>query len=221
MKLERDAAPSFQAGFSVWIKFAMTQPYWQPSEVLQFAKAVEPTVDDLAGYDAPFPTILHRAGPRMLPSMITGIIEPDFGNVEAWARLGNFTRPWLQLAGEQDRNLGSVENQQTFINHIPGARVHPQEHKRYDPAGHFIQDDVGDEMAGHVAAFIRATPNPFTYTAFPSSTVEPTVDAESSTNVEPETPAETDASRSARRGMPYLCSSCVLVVAFVAFFLQP
>jgi len=142
---------SWEAGFDVWIKFAMTNPTWNPSDLFSISAS------EKAAYHAPFLTILHCSGPRMLPSMVTGFVEPEIGNRAAFARLGNFTQPWLQLAGERDRNLGSPENQQRFINHVPGAKAHSQEHKRYPTAGHFIQDDAGEEVADDVVAFIRAT----------------------------------------------------------------
>ena len=65
--------------------------------------------------------------------------------------MANFDRPFLFLAGERDQNLGRVENQDKWIAHVPGAIG--QDHRRYD-AGHFIQEDVGAEMAAQVVEFI-------------------------------------------------------------------
>jgi len=80
--------------------------------------------------------------------MLAGIEQQ---NAPAWEALGNFYRPFLFLAGERDPNLGRAENQDKWIAHVPGAIG--QDHRRYD-AGHFIQEDVGAEMAAQVVEFI-------------------------------------------------------------------
>ena len=63
----------------------------------------------------------------------------------------------MSLAGEHDINLGSPAVQDLLINHIPGAKIHEYEHRRYTNASHFIQEDVGEIMADYVADFILGT----------------------------------------------------------------
>ena len=148
--------------FSLWIEYALTSPYLTPSQVLRLAttRAGSRNVSEieLAQYDAPYPSRIYSAGYRAFPSMLAGVYEPEFGNAVAWESLQNFDRPFLSLAGELDRNLGSETLQAIFIDNVIGAKVHSFEHKRYANAGHFIQEDVGAEMAAYVADFIEGTP---------------------------------------------------------------
>lgn len=138
-------------GFQEWIDYAASHPDLNAGGVVQAANVVELTPDEVASYNAPFPSLIYKGAIRAFPSMIANIEE---NNVPAFAALGNYTNPFLSLAGEFDPGQGSVETQQKWINHVPGADGQP--HNRY-PAGHFIQDDVGVEMAIDVADFIQST----------------------------------------------------------------
>ena len=75
----------------------------------------------------------------------------------ALAALGEFDKPFLALAGRFDPNLGSEATQNAWIERVPGARG--QDHRRYE-ASHFIQEDVGRDLAAQVVAFMRANPIP-------------------------------------------------------------
>eukprot|EP00567_Pseudictyota_dubia_P005362 CAMPEP_0197435856 /NCGR_PEP_ID=MMETSP1175-20131217/3361_1 /TAXON_ID=1003142 /ORGANISM="Triceratium dubium, Strain CCMP147" /LENGTH=390 /DNA_ID=CAMNT_0042964989 /DNA_START=94 /DNA_END=1263 /DNA_ORIENTATION=+ len=145
--------------FGIWIYFALTNPSWLPSDVVQLASFKNLTNATLEHYNAPYSTRPHHtAAMRTLPSMIAGIVEPEFGNTAAWESLKEFERPFLALAGELDPNLGSVGVQSNLYNNIAGASSHTFEHKRYANASHFIQEDVGEEMAVYVADFVDGTP---------------------------------------------------------------
>ncbi len=85
--------------------------------------------------------------------MLAGL---DQNNVEAWKTLGKFDKPFLFLAGEGDPSFGSLENQKIFTDHIPGTTG--QTHQLYPNADHFIQEDIGVELANKVISFIKANP---------------------------------------------------------------
>lgn len=90
--------------------------------------------------------------------MIAGFKEPNItGNTAAWESLKLFDRPFLSLAGELDLRLGSEASQATLVDNIVGASIHSFEHRRYPDANHFIQEDVGAEMAAYMADFIDGT----------------------------------------------------------------
>mmetsp|Transcript_32971 Transcript_32971/g.49799 ORF Transcript_32971/g.49799 Transcript_32971/m.49799 type:complete len:488 (+) Transcript_32971:62-1525(+) len=156
--------------FQIWMKFALENPAWMPSEVV-IGLATSSKEAAFSMYDVAFPTRQHMAAPRAFPSMIAAVHEPDFGNGVARENLKNFSRPFLSLAGERDRNLGSVATQNGFINNVIGATVHEFEHRRYPTAGHFIQEDVGEELAEYVADFIDGTAH---LLEVPSTTAAPT-----------------------------------------------
>jgi haloalkane dehalogenase len=138
--------------FQGWINYALTAPDFTPSRVVEFATVNNLTNGEAAAYDAPYPSMIYKAAVRTLPSMIAAVEDQ---NVKAWKSLGKFKKPFLFLAGEQDKNLGSKENQNMFINYIPGAKGQP--HERFN-AHHFIQEDVGEILADRVIRFIEKNP---------------------------------------------------------------
>jgi hypothetical protein len=134
--------------------FSATAPFLFVGDILDLLTVNTLTEAQLIAYNAPFPAPIYRAGPRAFPSMVAGI---ETQNVPAYEALGRFDRPFMFLGGDSDPRQGSVENQNKWTAHVPGALG--QAHKRYD-AGHFIQEDVGEEMAAHVVDFMQANPIP-------------------------------------------------------------
>mmetsp|Transcript_34474 Transcript_34474/g.75456 ORF Transcript_34474/g.75456 Transcript_34474/m.75456 type:complete len:413 (+) Transcript_34474:143-1381(+) len=146
-----------QSCFGIWAEFALTNPTWMPSEIVDLASFQTLSDDELSMYDVSFPSRTSMAAPRAFPSMLAAVYEPEFGNTAAWEVVKNFSRPFLALAGEKDPNLGTVEVQANFYNNVIGANIHDFEHRRYADAGHFIQEDAGEEVAAYVSDFIDGT----------------------------------------------------------------
>lgn len=141
-------------GFQQWIDYAAGAPYLFAADVVQVGTVSELSEAELAAYNAPFPDEIYRAAIRAFPSMVAGI---QGQTLPALAALAAFDKPFLALAGRFDPNLGSEATQNAWIERVPGARG--QDHRRYD-ASHFIQEDVGQELATHVVDFMRANPIP-------------------------------------------------------------
>jgi haloalkane dehalogenase len=106
-----------------------------------------------AAYDAPFPTEESKAGPRAMPELVP--VRPDDpateANRAAWARLGEWVRPFLVAFSDSDPITGAMAP--ILEQHVPGAVSVTIEH-----AGHFLQEDAGEELGRHVAAFMTAPP---------------------------------------------------------------
>lgn len=139
--------------FQQFIIYTLTHPNLKPSQILQHLTLIDLSPEELDAYDAPFPSLIYKAAIRTFPSMIAAVEQ---NNVQAWKSLGTFDKPFLFLGGEHDRNLGSLEILNMLTKHIPGAKGQP--HQRYSNAGHFIQDDIGIELASKVISFIEANP---------------------------------------------------------------
>jgi len=135
-----------------WIIFCLTHPNLKSSQFLQLSTQITLSDEELAAYDAPYPSLIYKAAVRAFPSM-SATLEQN--NVEAWKILGEFDKPFLFLAGEQDP-YGTLVNMKLFTSHIPGTKG--QAHERYPNAGHFIQEDIGVELAEKVISFIKANP---------------------------------------------------------------
>jgi haloalkane dehalogenase len=109
----------------------------------------------LAGYDAPFPDDTYTAGPRAMPGLVP--ITPDDpaapANRAAWAALGELPIPMLVAFSDGDPITGPMGP--VLQRHAAGARgrTHPTIHG----AGHFLQEDAGPELAGHIVDFVRET----------------------------------------------------------------
>lgn len=141
-------------GFQQWIDYAASTPELRASEVVEAGTVSTLSSAETAGYEAPFPSLVFKAAIRAFPSMVAGIEDQ---NAPAWEALGAYTKPFLTLAGSFDPNLGSEETQNKWVAHVPGAAG--QNHRRLQ-AGHFIQEDLGAELAGYVVDFVEGNSAP-------------------------------------------------------------
>ena len=107
-----------------------------------------------AAYDAPFPTEPSKAGPRAMPDLVP--TRPDDpasdANRTAWARLGEWDKPFLVAFSDSDPITGAMGP--ILARHVPGA-----ESTTIANAGHFLQEDAGEDL-GRVVASFMAAPGP-------------------------------------------------------------
>ena len=146
------------ACFNEWATFALTSPSWKVTDMIQMRTATKLTTEQLAAYGAPYPSFIYMAAPRAFPSMMGNMAEPEFGNLAAHARLERYRGPWLALGGNLDPAFGTFSSDDQ-IARIAGAQGHSFNRPDFmnAPVDHFIQEDVGEPMAAHVAAFIAGT----------------------------------------------------------------
>ena len=148
--IPKDFSPATWAiNFQKWILYALTAPNFTPSQVVAANVVSKPSQEELAAYDAPFPSLIYKAAVRAFPSMVAAV---EGQNAPAWKSLGKFRKPFLFFGGEHDFNLGSHANQKRLIEHIPGASGQP--HERFE-AGHFIQEDVGKILAQRMIRWMK------------------------------------------------------------------
>jgi len=105
-----------------------------------------------AGYDAPFPDDSYCAGPRALPGLVpTSPDDPAApANRAAWAALCQSTTPMLVAFSDSDPITGPMAPVlQTEMRGAQGIQ-HPVIHN----AGHFLQEDAGEELAKHIVEFL-------------------------------------------------------------------
>ena len=106
-----------------------------------------------AGYDAPFPDARYQAGPRAMPLLVpTAPDDPaSEANRAAWAALTVATTPLLVAFSDGDPITGGMAP--VLRGAFAGAwgRNHPV----IAGAGHFLQEDAGEELARHVLTFVR------------------------------------------------------------------
>jgi haloalkane dehalogenase len=106
-----------------------------------------------AGYDAPFPSDDYCAGPRAMPGLVP--TSPDdpaaAANKAAWAKLAVSPTPMLVAFSDSDPITGPMGA--IFQREMRGAQ--DIEHPVIRGAGHFLQEDAGEELAGHIVEFLR------------------------------------------------------------------
>jgi len=139
--------------FYVWRAFARYSPWFSAGGVVQAASVSKLPPDVVAAYNAPFPEERYKAGARAFPRLVpTHAGDPAIpANRAAWKTLGEWQKPVLTVFGERDPLLGKAD---AFLHaHIPGARGQP--HARLH-AGHFIQEDQGQEWARRAVEWMQA-----------------------------------------------------------------
>ena len=107
--------------------------------------------DIVAGYDAPFPTPESKTGVLMFPELVpTEENHPSATTMrEVRDQLAQWDKPALVLFSDADP-IFSGRPAERFADLIPGAG--PAETVR--GAGHFLQEDKGEEIAERILAFL-------------------------------------------------------------------
>lgn len=140
--------------FMEWRAFSRTASHFDMGRVIQRATVSELSEDVLAAYNAPFPDESYKAGARIFPSLVP--ITPDdpavAANRAAWAVLMQWQKPFLTLFSDRDPITKGGEK--FFQQVIPGAKGQPHEIIR--DAGHFLQEDKGEEIAEKVVKWVFA-----------------------------------------------------------------
>ncbi len=143
----------------VWLRFrevAATAPTLGISRLVQ-AGCQHPLTDEvLAAYEAPFPGESFKAGPRAMPSLVpTTPRDPaSAANRAAWARLSTWDKPFLVAFSDRDPITGAMAP--ILKRTVPGAAG--LDHPVIEGAGHFLQEDAGEQLGAVIADFIRRTP---------------------------------------------------------------
>ena len=141
-----------------WARYALTSPSWKATDMIQLRTAIALSSEQLAAYEAPYPSFIYKTALRAFTSMMGNMAEPEFGNLAAHAQLERYRGPWLALGGNLDPAFGTFSSEDQIAK-IPGAQGHGYNRPEFmkAPVDHFIQEDVGEPMAEHVAAFIAGT----------------------------------------------------------------
>lgn len=146
-----------ETSFADWMVYAMTAESFHPAEVVEALTYFEVPPEVEAAYDAPFPSRIYMAGPRVFPSLVNDLAGV---NGKAWKGLTKYEKPFLTIWASNDPgNLGSKETQDNLVNSIPGAAGQP--HVRLPEASHFVQEDQGMEVARRIDDFIEANPRQY------------------------------------------------------------
>jgi haloalkane dehalogenase len=140
--------------FMAWRRFSQETPTFPVGQIIAGGCATALAPEVVAAYDAPFSEERFKAGARQFPILVP-ISSDDpaaSANHKAWETLRRWERPFLTAFSDGDpiTKGGDVFLQSA----IPGARG--QRHTTIVGAGHFLQEDKGEELARVVVDFIRS-----------------------------------------------------------------
>jgi len=148
---DRPAGPAFLA----WRQYSQETPDFHVGGIVKGGCVTDLPPEIVAAYDAPFPDDRYKAGARQFPMLVPVTREDPAAapNRKAWAFLGRWTKPFLTAFSDSDPITGGADR--ILQQAIPGAEGQP--HTTIAGAGHFLQEDKGEELARVVVAFIART----------------------------------------------------------------
>jgi len=136
----------------VWLRFreaVRTAPFLDVPRMVRAGCRTTPAPEVLAAYDAPFPDETYKAAARAMPGLVP--VRPDdpaaAANRAAWRRLSTWDKPFLVAFSDSDPITSAMAPVLRSV--VPGA-----ESVTLAGAGHFVQEDAGDELGTAIAAFV-------------------------------------------------------------------
>ena len=116
---------------------------------------VKPPMPEVqAAYDAPFPDETFKSGARAFPLLVpTSPDDPGaIANQKAWPILVELELPFLCAFSDSDPITGPMAS--VLAGAIKGAAG--RRHPTIKGAGHFLQEDAGEQLGRVVADFVRS-----------------------------------------------------------------
>ncbi len=143
--------------FLMWLRFSQ-----KVGMRMQVGRLIAQTItayalpdEIIAAYDAPYPDDSYKAGAAIFPALVP--IElgmPGAGEIKAARdKLATWDKPALVMFSDGDPILGGAAG--FFRRLLPTAAHQPEKWIR--GAGHFLQEEKGEEIAEEILAFMRRT----------------------------------------------------------------
>lgn len=138
--------------FLRWQRFSQETPVFHAGGIVKGACISELDPEVIAAYDAPFPDDRYLAGARQFPLIVP--ISPDdpasVPNRRAWEVLQRWQKPFLTAFSDSDPITRGGDR--FFQSAVPGTQGQP--HITISQAGHFLQEDKGEELARVIVDFM-------------------------------------------------------------------
>lgn len=140
-----------QLPFIQWVAYCQTSPEFPIGNIIQRSTRTNLPDDVLTAYEAPFPDDSYKEGARIMPSLVVTQLQENY---KAWEDIfTKWEKPFLTAFSDSDPITRGGEK--GFQTRIPGAEG--QAHVIIKNAGHFLQEDKGEELAEVVVNFIDRT----------------------------------------------------------------
>ena len=139
--------------FKLWVAYSRYHPSLPIGKIIQWGTYQKLSKEVVAAYDAPFPDKRYKHGARAFPSLVPK--NPNNPAVkylkQARQTLSEWEKPALVLFSDKDQVLGGLEG--FFFKLIPTADE--SEKVLIKDAGHFLQEEKGEEIANYIDAFMQ------------------------------------------------------------------
>jgi haloalkane dehalogenase len=141
-----------------WLRFRdlvrRTGTDFRAGQLIRITCTTDLTDDVVAAYDAPFPTPESKTGILMFPEQVpTEADHPSAQKMlEVREQLRSWTKPALVFFSDSDP-IFSPRVAERFAELIPGAELQPP----VAGAGHFLQEDAGEEVGQRIAAWLQTS----------------------------------------------------------------
>ena len=131
-----DGGLTLPRAFRTWQRFARWSPLFPIGRIIDRGCHRLLDAAEIAAYDAPFPDRRYKAAARALPQLVP-------------THAGERDLPVLTLFSDRDPITRGGDR--PFRKRLPGAAGQP--HHLMRGGGHFLQEDVGPELAERIIAF--------------------------------------------------------------------
>ena len=141
--------------FKLWKTFAKYHPNLPVGKIVTSGcyRKESKTKAIKYGYNAPYPSKKYKAGARVFPMLVPA--KPDQDGVKRMQKarevLSKWDKPCLVMFSDKDPILGGMVH--FFRKLIPTAK--DQKEIVINNAGHFLQEDAGEEIAQNIHEFIQ------------------------------------------------------------------
>lgn len=141
--------------FLRWQRFSQEVPEFRAGFSVKSGTVSELAPEIIAAYDAPFPDDRYLAGARQFPMLVPTSPDDPASEPNRRARqvLQNWQKPFLTAFSDSDPITRGGDR--AFQTMVPGTKGQP--HTTITGAGHFLQEDKGEELARVIVDFLNAT----------------------------------------------------------------
>jgi haloalkane dehalogenase len=142
--------------FLAWQKFSQETETFPVGRIVNGGSTTDLPPEVIAAYDAPFPDETYKEGARQFPLLVPTAPEDPAAepNRRAWEALRRWDKPFLTAFSDSDPITAGADR--VLQSDIPGAGG--QSHTTISGAGHFLQEDRGEELAQVIVEFVGYTP---------------------------------------------------------------
>lgn len=142
--------------FKLWQNYAHHWPFFTAEGIVKFGTYQPMSKEVYNAYAAPFPSRKYMAGARKFPPMVPS--TPNMPGVKEMLQarevLQQWQKPALVMFSDQDPIMRGRDK--WFRRSIPTAENEP--FIEIKDAGHFLQEDKGEEIAQHILEFMQRRP---------------------------------------------------------------